>query len=775
MTTTPESLYELLPAIYRIRDAEQGEPLKALLSVMARQVNVLEEDIDQLYENMFIETCEEWLVPYIGDLLAVRPLQSAGAGVFSLRAYVANTLAYRRRKGTVAVLEELARDVTGWPARAVEFFQLLVTSQHLNHLRLEMPGALRICGKDARDGLELLGGPFEKATHTVDVRRIASGRGKYNILNIGLYLWRLQAYTVRGGSARAAIDAPQGCFRFSPLGYDTPLFNAPRAEAEITHLAQEINVPGMLRRLPLYRELESRRAAIAKKEEPEALYFDENPVFEVFADSGTTPLRPDEIVICNLGGWEKPGWKPPESVSYGKDEKNNQLRTRVAVDPILGRIAWLDGLAVKSTEVTYSYGFSSAVGGGPYDRRDSVAQWHDHRNRPVTWQQEVTKAKAGYSLKNAIDAWNAHIKGKQYEFGIITITDSGSYVDALPDIEIPRGSRLAIVASGWLPGKPGETPKSGQMTPDNLRPHVVGDFVIMKPADSSSIPDADYHGEFIADGLLIEGTLTVTPSDLGLLHLAHCTFVPGVQNDVHVKNSGAIIIGKDNLRLNARIEHCIVGTIRASETMEQLVITDSLVDGGGDGGIAVAGLAGDNHGPLVKLERSTLFGTTGVKELFASETIFAGHVDVARCQTGCLRFCYVRPPDDPGKMPDTPRRYRCQPCLEIAVQKEKLEQEGITPDLIQLRREISSWLAPGFVSMRYGHPAYGQLSLGSPLQIRTGAEVGSEMGIFCNLKQPQREANLRGALEEYLRSGLEAGILYAPDKNIDVINPGGSQ
>jgi hypothetical protein len=35
------------------------------------------------------------------------------------------------------------------------------------------------------------------------------------------------------------------------------------------------------------------------------------------------------------------------------------------------------------------------------------------------------------------------------------------------------------------------------------------------------------------------------------------------------------------------------------------------------------------------------------------------------------------------------------------------------------------------------------------------------MGVFSYLKQPQREANLRTSLEEYLRFGLEAGIFFA--------------
>src|SRR5262249_22656726 len=74
MSFDTERLYELLPAFYRVRDAEQGEPLKALLSVIAEQVAVLEEDLAQLYDDQFIETCAEWVVPYIGDLVGTRSL-----------------------------------------------------------------------------------------------------------------------------------------------------------------------------------------------------------------------------------------------------------------------------------------------------------------------------------------------------------------------------------------------------------------------------------------------------------------------------------------------------------------------------------------------------------------------------------------------------------------------------------------------------------------------------------------------------------------------------
>ena len=76
--TDPDRLYELLPVVYRQRDAGQGYPLRALLQVIAEQVDVVQDDIRQLYENWFIETCQDWVVPYIGDLVGYRIVHEAG-------------------------------------------------------------------------------------------------------------------------------------------------------------------------------------------------------------------------------------------------------------------------------------------------------------------------------------------------------------------------------------------------------------------------------------------------------------------------------------------------------------------------------------------------------------------------------------------------------------------------------------------------------------------------------------------------------------------------
>ena len=56
------------------RRHEDGDQLRALLAIVEEQLDLLEADVERLYDDWFIETCQEWVVPYIGDLLGVRGL-----------------------------------------------------------------------------------------------------------------------------------------------------------------------------------------------------------------------------------------------------------------------------------------------------------------------------------------------------------------------------------------------------------------------------------------------------------------------------------------------------------------------------------------------------------------------------------------------------------------------------------------------------------------------------------------------------------------------------
>src|SRR5215216_3920850 len=154
--TVSTDLYNLLPAVYRLRDIERGYPLGALLRVLAREAGVLKENIDGLWDDFFVETCDDWVIPYIGDLVGNVPLHEAVRG---RRADVAKTIYYRRRKGTLPMLEELARDVTGWGAHVVAFFELLGWTQCVrNHLRMH---SLRTPDMRRFEPMDRLNGPFD--------------------------------------------------------------------------------------------------------------------------------------------------------------------------------------------------------------------------------------------------------------------------------------------------------------------------------------------------------------------------------------------------------------------------------------------------------------------------------------------------------------------------------------------------------------------------------------------------------------------------------------
>ena len=77
------------------------------------------------------------MIPYIADLLATNLVNSLDAR--GQRVDVAKTIYYRRRKGTLAVLEEIAANITGWDARAVEFFRRMGRTRHNLDPAIEVP------------------------------------------------------------------------------------------------------------------------------------------------------------------------------------------------------------------------------------------------------------------------------------------------------------------------------------------------------------------------------------------------------------------------------------------------------------------------------------------------------------------------------------------------------------------------------------------------------------------------------------------------------------
>ncbi len=330
MTLEADQIYALLPAIHRTRDAAAGGPLQALIGVIAEQVGVIEQDLANLYADQFIETCAPWVVPYIGDLIDWNGVFEGVPNGVRARVEVTNTMGYRRRKGTVIALEQVGHNVTGRPVHVVEYLRRLAVNQSFRHLRPRHASFVDIRRAAA---LTRIGGPFDTLSRTVDVRRIAPrarapqmpdntaldialhGEGRFNIPDIGVWVWRCNAYSVTG---QPATRVDQQRFMFSPLENNMPLFNAPPLRASFQSLTTRADVPQPIGRREFH-------------EDPAAFYGPSNGLTIHVNGAGGNPLGLEEICVCDLSDFAG-GWGPGAG-GKGRDRSSpgsHRLRRRTS-------------------------------------------------------------------------------------------------------------------------------------------------------------------------------------------------------------------------------------------------------------------------------------------------------------------------------------------------------------------------------------------------------------------------------------------------------------
>ena len=187
---------------------------------------MIRRDVDRLWDDQQIALADDWAVSYIGDLLGTRPVSEQNRR--GQRVAVARTLYYRRRKGTLAVLEALIRDIGDFDGAVVEAFRRLGRTRH--RLDPEVPGLEGPVtgtppGGTAETRLarisDIVDGPFDDLAHTLDVRRFRGPYGRYNIPKINFHLFRLQAFQIR---LATPVSFGAGRFVLDPSGRDTPLF-----------------------------------------------------------------------------------------------------------------------------------------------------------------------------------------------------------------------------------------------------------------------------------------------------------------------------------------------------------------------------------------------------------------------------------------------------------------------------------------------------------------------------------------------------------------------
>jgi hypothetical protein len=297
---------------------------------------------------------------------------------------------------------------------------------------------------------------------------------------------------------------------------------------------------------------------------------------------------------------------------------------------------------------------------------------------------------------------------------------------------------------------------------------------------------------FTLDGLLITGRSVQLGGDLQKVTIRHSSLVPGweLDNDCEPKRPTAPSLEIYSPDVCVVIERSILGPVQVNPVMPtaneeqagkhrdnpsnvevqrahcqgtgpdyrldpiRLCVSDSILDAVHPDGEVIGAPGCPAAHAVLTIRRSTVFGRIQVHAIGLGEnTIFNSRITVARRQYGCLRFCYVTP----GSR--TAPRYHCQPDLvEIPIRagfppawSEEAREVALAPERLRVR--------PQFNGSSYGTPTYCQLAHTCAEEIKRGADDESEMGVFHDLFQPQREANLRARLDEYIPAGADVGVI----------------
>jgi hypothetical protein len=742
-------LFHLVPAVYRLRDAQiaasmtlltpleqaaltglqaalpplsadqQAQldqltakstrgPLESLLMVIEEQLAAFAEDLDQLYDDQFIETCAPWVIPYIGDLIGYQSIQGIAPAVDNSRSEVAETISMRRRKGTVLVLEQLARDVTGWGAHAAEFFRVLGDTQYMKHVRRENHYSPDVRGWRPR--LYRNSG-FSKMTRTVDVRNPAApGLPRFNVGNIGIFLWSIGAYSITDANAtEAPATAGAFCYRFDSLGMDIPLFHRAVSQGEqISDPATPVNVPDRLHRLVLCADMQNGIGSA---------YYGQGSSLAIYL--GGQLLNPYQIQVADLSGADG-AWN---NVPFAKSTYS------ALIDPELGRLALppvKPGIEPPTVKLSYFYGFNANIGGGEYEREDTFIVNDQAKIFPLP---DTASPKRYHHLQEAL-----------------TFVVNQLALDGEAALEITNSDTHAIDSGGLKIDLPAGTTVELRAAQGN-RPTLLldGEFAVTGEASST----------FIINGLRIGASQKMIPGSpspaalvhvptmrpdgstnlLGELDLKHSALVPGWSvdssgNPVHPA-APALIAEPAGVQISA--ERSILGAIAAAELVS-VSLCDSILDATDRAQPAYAAITGPLGGGALSLTGCTVVGTVhaSVLTLVSNSIIWAAPAGLVadRKQTGCVRFSFL----PYGSL--TPRRFEC------------VEQAVAAPQ-------------PIFISFRYGgRPGYLKMLACTDDTIRRGADDGGEMGAFHFVLAPQRETDLNVRLQEYLPVGLSAGLIY---------------
>lgn len=208
-------LYQALPAMYRAQDsAPKGrDELRRFLEVLAAPLATLRQSIEELHADLFIDTANDWVVPYLADMVGTTLIFPDAD---KNRRDVRETVGWRKRKGTPSMLQELASQLAEQQVVTREGWKLVHMTQDL-----DLPRPTRAL-PDLRDPriAETVSGPGVTSPHLVDVRRISKTHGKFHPLHVFHWAHPTLLFDLRKGvpAELTEVGDPDLRYAFHPAG-----------------------------------------------------------------------------------------------------------------------------------------------------------------------------------------------------------------------------------------------------------------------------------------------------------------------------------------------------------------------------------------------------------------------------------------------------------------------------------------------------------------------------------------------------------------------------
>jgi hypothetical protein len=777
------NLYELLPTIYRRRDAEldeaeqrvlegaEGEygdaalanrnvtPLKALFAVLQSQYDLLEREIGALYDDWFVETCSPEMLEELAQPFAIADLDALMRGGADARAIVANIMRYRSAKGSAASFEAYARDATRWTVRVADRIASTAGTS-----RVDGGSALRRGYPDLRRGGS---GDAPPRVTGAGVRHAIGPR------SAEVEVYRVRAMHVTGatpgrprsnGAGRASFGNRR---TFSPVG-------------DSKHLMRPVGTTGA-GAVPYTRA--SAREALT----PDGTI----PGIEV-SFANTVRLR---LCVGDLSNWAQPPG-PSRPLTAVVDPELGRLLTPTADDTAYTVEYWQamnDGIGASPPSRPWSGEYDRTLLVAPQRAADAgtnryaearlitrvleqpeliatLLQLPQHPGDPAG---DGASRDVANKLRDVyFDEFAAHwayiadhaatygtppnkreFSAKWPSFELVSTTrETAELIDDLAELRRPSSAegdsfervpsfgdalRAAESASGSvrivLRGSGTHAAQSGGWT-FRPQPWLTQLYVESAPGGRPTLasslrvlPRRRRHEPPLAVELrgLNVGARIGCARDMALT-IVSCTLRPVAFG------GGAWSIGEAGTRSasaaakNENATH--FGTIRIVRSIvggarlgrnTTLTVEDSIVTD------PIAPELPDERGPKLAAMRSTFLARVDVEELTASDALFDAEVTVRTRSAGYARYCVARPDAE------LPLTYKC----------------------FRTARQL-------LASATYGHFRFARLRHDAPKEVRAGSSTGSEMGAYGTYAEAHRVANLHRAMEEYLPEGVTPHVVY---------------